>query len=438
MVAMNASEIRKWLAVGTGVGIEIGDDDLEVTIARVRPTGVRILGSTTIARFRQRPASDWGSEYTSFLAKAGAGHLAATVLLPRHELVVRPLALPGVNKRDMESAIRFQIDSLHPYPDDEAQYGCARIGESGAVLVGVARIQVIDRYVLLFAEAGIRVACFTFSAAVLHGAIRMLGAAPAGGFLILQPRGEAFEVYGESSAKPVFSAVFEMPPEKVVALATAELRLEGEVQPLRAADVLPPARSAPEGIDQERAPFSYAAALASACPWLAAPANLLPPAQRSTTSRIVYIPTIALASLLVIALMSMLAYGRIQDSRYLEAVEAEVAKLTPQAMKVRELEARIEALRARRLVLHNFRLRTKSDLDALLELTKLLQAPSWLSNMDLTRSTVMMNGEAPHAAPLLETIDKSPLFRNSEFMTPISKAGQAESFAIRASREGTP
>ncbi|MCW5981455.1 MAG: PilN domain-containing protein [Bryobacteraceae bacterium] len=429
---------RKWLAVGTGVGIEIQDDDLRVTVARVRPRGVRILGTTLIERFRQRPAAEWGAEYADFLARTGAGHLAATVLLPRRELVVRPLTLPGVKKRDAEAAIRFQIDSLHPYPEDEAQYGWSPTGDAGAVLIGIARTQVVDRYASLFAEAGVRVASFTFSAAALHAALRLLDGPPEGGFLIAGERRGGVEVYGESAARPAFSAVFDAPPEKAVALAAAELRLEGEVRPYRAADLLPAPGPLPPDTDLDELAFSYAGALAAACPWLGVPANLLPAAQRGAASRAVYIPTIALAALLVAAVIGLAVYGRIEDRRYLAALEAEAARLTPEAMKVHDLEDRIAALRARRQALRDFRLRTRSDLDALQALTRLLEPPAWVNSLELTRSAVTMNGESPHSAALLETIDKSPLFRNSEFMTPISKAGQSESFAIRAQREGAP
>jgi len=58
---MSTRDLRKWLAVGTGVGIEIGRRDLDITVARVRPAGVRILGSLTIRDFRNEPAAEWGS-----------------------------------------------------------------------------------------------------------------------------------------------------------------------------------------------------------------------------------------------------------------------------------------------------------------------------------------------------------------------------------------
>jgi Tfp pilus assembly protein PilN len=124
------------------------------------------------------------------------------------------------------------------------------------------------------------------------------------------------------------------------------------------------------------------------------------------------------------------------DKRYLETLRAEIALFTPQASKVRELETRISAVRARRQELRDFRLRTRSDLDALAELTRILAPPAWVSSLQLTRSTVMLNGEATRAPELLEELDKNPLFRNSEFTTSLAKVGEGQSFAIRMEREG--
>jgi len=42
------SRLGRGLAIGTGVGIEMGMRDLRVVAARVRPGGVRVLGSTVI------------------------------------------------------------------------------------------------------------------------------------------------------------------------------------------------------------------------------------------------------------------------------------------------------------------------------------------------------------------------------------------------------
>ena len=54
--------IRKLLAFGTGVGVEIHAEDLEVALVRVRPNGIRVLGRISIRSFRSRPAAEWGAD----------------------------------------------------------------------------------------------------------------------------------------------------------------------------------------------------------------------------------------------------------------------------------------------------------------------------------------------------------------------------------------
>jgi len=66
-----SKDLRKLLAFGSGVGIEIGATDLEVAAVRVRPTGIRVLGRVTIRNFAGRPAAEWGAEYARFLKSLG-------------------------------------------------------------------------------------------------------------------------------------------------------------------------------------------------------------------------------------------------------------------------------------------------------------------------------------------------------------------------------
>lgn len=221
----NLRDLRKWLAVGAGVGIEIEGGDLRVTMARVRPSGAAILGTMAISRFRERAAGEWGAVYQGFLKRLGGGHLSAAVVLPRQELIVRQLTLAGVSKRDLASAIQFQLESLHPYAEEEAACAWARVSASGAVLVAIIRREALERYIALFSEAGVKVASFTFSAAAVYSALRLHAPAPRDGFLAAAQTDAGLEIYGESEAKPVFSAVFDTPREKAVALAAAELRL---------------------------------------------------------------------------------------------------------------------------------------------------------------------------------------------------------------------
>lgn len=433
-------DVRKLLAFGSGIGIEIGAADLEVVAARVRPSRIQVLGRLTIPQYAARPAAEWGAEYTRFVKAAGMGHLSATVLLPRREVIVRQVMLPGVASKDRDGAIRFQLDTLHPYGDADVCWGWSPLGKTAA-LVGIARREAVERYAQLFLEAGIAISSFTFSAAAVHAAIRVSGAlnGHAGGFLALSrtPTG-GVEVYGESESRPVFSAEFELAPERAAVLALAELRLDPETTPRKLEEVLPAPAVNPVENDLSRNALPYATALAGACPRLAPAANVLPTEHRRASSRALFVPTIVLAALLLLVVGAMMAYSSLAERRYLRRMQAEIAQLEPVARRAAVLDKQIADVRARARMLDQFRRQTRADLDALNELTKLLEPPAWSNSINLDRNTARISGEAPQAAPLLKLLDSSPLFQNSEFQQGIQRSGSSEVFQIRTSREARP
>lgn len=424
--------LRQLLAFGTGVGIQVAGQDLEIAVARVRPRGIQVIGRTIIPRFRERQASQWGAEYAACLQKLGGSHLSATVLLPRRETIVRQISLRGVQSKDIEAAIHFQMDALNPYGDEEVFFGWMPLGD-GAVLVGIVKRETVERYLALFTEAGVAVGSFTFAAAAIHAAIR-LGPPPPPAFLALSEGTEhAVEVYGESSARPVFSAEFDLPPDKAAALAAAELRLDPETAPVSLQSLLPAPSVNPVENDLARNPMPYTVALAGACPRLSLAANLLPPERRVSSARGVLIPTAALAACLLMVLGATLAWPEFEQRQYLKRLDGEIARLEPQARRAVTLDHQIDRMRGRARLLDEFRSRTRSDLDALNELTRILPPPTWTSQIELSRDAAVISGEAEQAAPILKVLDASPLFHDSEF-SGITKVPNAELFRLRTQR----
>ena len=433
---MDFPGLRTLLAVGTGVGIEIEDDVLRVAAVRVRPTGARLLGAATINGFRERTAAGWGAVCTDFLKRTGASHLAATVLLPRRDVIVRLLTLPGVKDQDVASAIQFQIDSMHPFPEEQAAYAWTRLGGSGAVLVAITRKDTLEHYFGLFSEAGVKVAAFTFSAAVLYSAARLLARPPAGGFLAFAPAGDGLEAYGESEARPVFSAAFDVPRERAAELASAELRLDSGVEPMDVAALLTSPGGAPPDYDLSRNALAYAAALAGACPRLALPLNLLPAEHRSSNSRAIYVPTVVLAAAALLSVVALASIAPVKDREYLRGLQKETVRLQPLARKAGEIDRAIQATRARTRQLDDFRRRSKGALDALEEVNKLIEPPAYLSSLEMAEDSITVAGSAERAEPLLKVFDSSPLFQGSEFTIPLSPSGKMQMFRIRAARKG--
>lgn len=411
--------VRKWLAVGSGVGIEIGPADLTASIVRMRPSGATTLGVETIERFRERPAAEWGRQYADFLRRHGVAHVAAVVLLPRAEVIIRTVAFPGVKDSELAGAVNYQLDSLHPYDEDDAMLGWARL-DPVHLLIGIARRQVFDDYAGLFAEAGVKVASFTFSAAALRSAIRLVDDPPKA-LLTGQATAGGFEVYGESEAKPVFSAVFDLPPDRAFALAAAELRLPEGTEP----------RDLGIGLSQ-------AAAMVSACPGLSLDANLLPESQRQASSKLRYVPTAVLTATLAGLLVAIALHKPYDEKVYAEALRAEIQATEVLSSRVGSLDKNLAETRKRVAQLDEFRKRTRADLDLIREMTATFPPPAFLTSLELTRETVTVTGEAEQAAPLLRVLDGSPRLAASEFITPIGRLASAEVFRIRSQRESPP
>ena len=120
---MIPSEFKRWFAFGSGVGIEItgphAAESLRISAVRVRPTGTRVTGQLIVEDFPHQAAGVWGTDYAAFLRKLDLRSASATVLLPRQDVIVRQLSLPGVSEKDLASAVQFQTDGLHPYPEDD-------------------------------------------------------------------------------------------------------------------------------------------------------------------------------------------------------------------------------------------------------------------------------------------------------------------------------
>lgn len=410
--------MMRWLMYGSGVGIEIEPRELRVAVVRVRPNGAETVALHAIADYLERPAAEWGAEYAAFLKRHGLSHAAACAVVPRNEVTVRLLALPALKGDDLAAAVRYQVDGLHPYQDEDVAFSFARIGETSQVMVAMARHEVVERYSSLFAEAGVALAGFTVSAAALYSGRRVAAEGPYAAVLAMADTDGLIEVYGESEAKPVYSAIFpDTSAGRARVMAQAELRLPDET---------------PVAAMYELAP---SAALVSAMPRASLALNLLPEDLRRDHSKLWLAPTLALASLLLM-LGGLLWYqGQWENKRLLTELEREIKLLEPRAAEMTRVDARIEGARAQVKSLDALRARTRDDLDALLELTRILPPPAWAQGVYLNDASVTVTGEAPQSESLLKVIDESPRFKNSEFMTSFTRGAGGESFQIRAQRE---
>ncbi len=417
---------QRSLIFGTGFGIVSGHSRMELAVVKLRPSGPSLVAESKVENFRTRPATEWGAEVNDFLKQAGESRLAATLLLPRDEVIVRTLALPGVSDRDVDSAVEIQADTLHPYGDEEVAWGWSRCGVE-TVMVGLVRKAVLEAYETLFKEAGVALAAISFSPAVIFPALRIWNSAP-GSLLCFEEsdRGRT-EVYGESEGRAVFSADFSGDAERALALSRSELRLAQDYPavPLSAALA---ARST--------STLAWAAALAGGPPRKQV-ANLLPPERRASHDRMQYLVPGVLGAVLAVALIVVFGIlPALEAKRYREELDRTARSLEPSALRAQSLDRATLAARNRLASLDAFRRRPQEDLEVLNELTRLLQPPVWTSNIEILPDSVLLAGEADQAAPLLKILDSSPLFQNSEFTGSVARMKDTEQFRIKTMRRG--
>ena len=367
---------------GTAASFELGERDLHVIIVRARPGGATVVAKTTIADYRTRPPKDWGSEYHKWLREHGERNLSALAVLPRRESIVRVVGLPGVVKKDIPSAIGYQVDALHPYGDEEVSFGWAPIG-GGNVLLGMMRRVTLEAYVQLFQDAGVPCSGFTFSASALHCALHLYRNPPPEFLAFAETEPGIVEVYGQSAARPVFSAEFHLPLTRALALSRAELRLPNETAS-RLWAVLPEPRNTAAVPS-----IAFAGALAQVGAWRNPYANLLPTERRIIRSRARFIPTIILALALAAAAGSWFAYQQMRDQQYSDVLHRrKFARSNREADQAAILDKRTEDHRARIKFIDDYRKRDQGFIDVMLELTRLLPPPIWTQSVDITLDTV--------------------------------------------------
>jgi hypothetical protein len=445
MAAMTHPVIRRALSFGSGIGLELGQRDLHVVIVRARPTGPAMAGEIVIQDFRERPAAEWGGELQRFLAEHEAAHSVAVALLPREEIVLRMVPLPGLSDEDTASAIRLQVDSLHPWGDEEdVAFDWQRIGDTALCAVALARRERVDYYTSLFAESGVKLAGLSFTASAVYRASRLFAGERSGARLavtrLASHEGGMVEVYGESDAWPLLSAQFDLPVDRAIGLSAAEMRIEVPEEVPDILHLLPQTVGAPDSADLSdqarsyRAP-AYAAALTAACLHLGEPLNLLPAELRRGVSKAVYIPTAVLGTILGVLLLGLVFEGSWLDRNHQERLQAEIKILEPAAKRLESIDRQTAAMAERIRLIDGFRKRPAADLDVVREINKLLPPPAFVQQLTIDEQSVFVAGEVDQAESLLKAFDSSPLFRETEFTMPLNRGQSGEMFRLKAKRE---
>jgi len=161
-------------------------------------------------------------------------------------------------------------------------------------------------------------------------------------------------------------------------------------------------------------------------------------AERAQTSRMRYVPSIVLASLLALAVLG-LWFESTYEQRAVREKDSS-GNRAPRAAGAggwRKSRRTLRRRRARTQVLDKARRRTKADIDVLAELTKDSCAPGVGSNARCDANDGGPRGRGRTERNAAEADRRlHRCFQNAEFLTPPARGQALEVFRIRTQREG--
>jgi len=464
-----------WLRMQTGIGMDFQDGAFHATCVKRQWNHFRVVDHLEIADYRRLEPAECGRRYREFLAANGLKVPWTVVALPRSAVLLRSLRLPAAVEKDVAQAVAYQLDALHPFEEGGVYWDCAvwkrqEATESGQIDVSVAIAQkpAVEEAAAWFREAGIAVSQFSVSSALLAGMFWSPCATfhKEQGFLLLDMTRESVELAGFAPGSGFLSR--EIPPAQSedgtgnfppavlqeLARARSELRIDPEkrlplvlcgnnlpllsqkataglaedlaLSPVSVEDLFPQVPTDHENFRLRDRTAGFAAALAAVDRALPLGINLLPEESRSYQSPLVYLPTYALAALVVLLATVLGLRGTVQDWLYSNYLEEQIAGLRP---RLQEVERTQEESRetAERLALLRGARNAGRPLEVLAELTRLLPRDVWLQQVQLDGDTVSITGLAGGSASgLLQTLSASPLLESPQFLSAIQRTQQGE------------
>jgi general secretion pathway protein L len=144
----------------------------------------------------------------------------------------------------------------------------------------------------------------------------------------------------------------------------------------------------------------------------------------------------ALAVLLLLGLFAWAAVYPIKDELRLRQLQAEMQRIEPSVAALRSEEEALKKARTEQLFFTSLDHRRGELLKVLDELTKVVPASAYLSNLRYRAGSVEVQGSAENASGLIPLLERSPVFENVGFNAPSNRGrDNRETFSLRAELE---
>ncbi len=472
------------LALKKIVAIEIDETRLRLVCAKKLLRGFEVSHAITLEDFNQKDPLALRPAVEDFFQRCQGDRRSVVVALPRSRTVVRALHFPTTVKENLANILEYQVENFEPLDRAELAYTYQIAGngkrrknapnEKLDVLLTMARRADVEQWRHYLAAWNIvprAMICSSF------GLARLVGIDPArapleasivlrieeSGFELLAVKGRTlretrrgnFTPPDDADAAPSRGAQIlselqrlmselrwdEKDLKNVLLCGTgmeallAEIRTASPhlpVHPLRVSPAIRTRLSLGESSLQ-------ATAIGSALLGFTKEgnaANLLSPEHAVRRPAWVWAPTYALCavSLLLVGAGGVRPY--VQEARFLNNLNAEVARLQPRVHQVERIESADTEIQKKAAVLEAQKNHDALTLEALRELTEILPDTTWINDFYVHGDVVEISGTTDSATALVPLIEQSPVFKEVALASGITRNQQGkELFRLRAKLE---
>ncbi|MFH1148518.1 MAG: pilus assembly protein PilM [Pseudomonadota bacterium] len=395
---------------------------------------------------------------------------------PREEAIFRFVSLPASAKENLGQVLEYELSRYIPFSPEEVYYDFQLLRESDEsleILLVAARKQAINFYLETLSLANSKPVSIEVSTSALFNAfVDGAGLSGPGCQAVLLARKDNGELVLISDGFPAYSRSFSwrdglseikseiqkafdhfsnthfsgtkgVPFQDIKPVLLKMGRSEEDWNALvnqtevRFSTDFKPARL--RGVRLNFQPFavSYGAAL-KGLKKVTLRTNLLPKQAKKEGKRASLIPTLILAVIIGALGISWGSVMLSKEKRQLEMLNAEVDRLNPDIKAVEAMEKEIGGLKKNLQILEEINGENYSQLEILRELTGTIPEKVWLNRFTCGKGKVQIEGQAPTASDLIPILERSALFQDAKFPSPITKTPDGlEQFRIEMTIEGT-
>jgi len=379
--------------------------------------------------------------------------------VPRADAAVTRVILPAAAQENLAQVLEYEMENLVPLPRDEVFYDYS-VRPLGAERVEVLLVcmprEVIRGYLEALEAAAVLPRSIVLPSTALADYVTFCRGAAPDSMGLLVGTSEATEIalvaggrLVASQLVPAARALDAAALQRSLARQLADELLDPEQTSLYRWSLANGAAALPEIGEGDMLALARGQLLADeaffASPPAALPAvgaalaalregsvrlNLLPEANRQAFDEGPSILTWVLlaASMLLFVVWSVSAI--VKDVSLRNQVEARLEEVAPEVREVKRIQGDIDDLQRQVEILGSGQDGRVTTL--LKDLTELIPADAYLTNLSLRAGRLTLDGQARSASDLITALEKSKRFKNVAFSSPTTRQGDKERFSIAA------